>query len=673
MTEPRNSPPLGPGCRAVLATALLAAFAAAAFAQQPLVPPYKSGFPLTLANQGAGLANDVFSQLAAADLGLTPGFKQIIFGLRNGKLYVIQRNGAGSWGPAPGWPVQLPSHIASSPAIGDITGDGIPEIVVGYGSTLQGAPPNSAPGGIRAYSRSGVLLWERLPQDSAEGADGFADPVMGAPAIGDVDGDGANEVVFGALDFNLYVVNGATGANKSGWPKLLRDTIFSSPALHDMDGDGKPDIIIGSDAHAEGSPFNTPDGGCIHVMRFDAAGNGSTPSPIVELPGFPKCVDQVIASSPAVGDIDGDGKPEIVHGTGTFFTNPPRQQKVYAWHCDGSPVWGTAQNPGLALSAGGQISTSPALADITGDGVLDVIFTADRTSPATDYHLYAVRGNGTQIFNPVIPRDFFGSNPALSAGEPMVADVLGDGALEILVPTNGEAAVFTVAGVQLTETTPHPNPITKFTFNTQASLSGVVVTDLETDGAGNQIEVIAVSAKPFPSFTDTEIHVWNPIPRAGTPPWGMFHQNPARTGVAPGTSSCNAHGACASDSAARKLFTVAPCRLVDTRDPNGPFGGPALASGALRDFSVFGRCGIPNTARALSANVTVVAPTAAGFVRFSPGCQPSAVSTVNFSTNQIRGNNAILAIDAQGLLTANAFVSGNGSVQVIVDINGYYQ
>jgi len=169
------------------------------------------------------------------------------------------------------------------------------------------------------------------------------------------------------------------------------------------------------------------------------------------------------------------------------------------------------------------------------------------------------------------------------------------------------------------------------------------------------------------------VNVWNPIPRVGAMPWPMFHQNQLRTGVVPGTAACSTHGPCVISSVARNFFTLSPCRIIDTRNANGPLGGPALSSGTLRDFSVFGVCGIPATARALSTNVTVVAPTNLGFVRFSPGCEAPVTSVVNYSANQTRGNNALLSISDTGVLTSNAFVSGNGTVHVIVDVNGYYQ
>ena len=485
-------------------------------AQQPIIPAYKTGFPLVFAGDG----NAVGSQPLAVDLGLSPGFKSIVFGLRNGKLYVVRRNSGGSWGAAPGWPQQLPAHIYSSPAVGDLDGDGIPDVVVGFGSVET---QNSAHGGLRAYRRDGTLLWEVQTGDVTPGpANGFRDPVVSTPAIGDVDGDGSVEVIFGGLDHRLYVVNGGDGLsnNPAIWPRDMRDTVFSSPALFDVDGDGRLDIIIGSDAHHEGPPINTENGGYLHVLRFDGT----------EVANFPKYVNQVVSSSPAVGDIDGDGQPEIVHGTGNFWNssnnpgNPPTHV-VYAWNFDGSAV------AGWPVAVDGQVVTSPVLANLNTDSALEVVVTADNSGPSGNFFVYAFKGNGATLFGPVSPRDFFGTQPALSAGEPMVADVLDDAALEILVPTNGEVAVFSAVGVQLTEDGP-PYTNQKISFNTQASLGNVAVSDLETDGAGSKVEVIAVSAKPFPSFVDTEIHVWNPVSRTATPPWGFFRHDQRRRGIA---------------------------------------------------------------------------------------------------------------------------------------------
>ncbi len=120
------------------------------------------------------------------------------------------------------------------------------------------------------------------------------------------------------------------------------------------------------------------------------------------------------------------------------------------------------------------------------------------------------------------------------------------------------------------------------------------------------------------------------------------------------------------------FYTLTPCRLIDTRN-SGP-----LASGAPLVIPVAGAagCGVPATARAIAANITVVSPTVAGNLALYPGNYPlPPVSTVNFATGQTRANNAILSLasDNSGTLAANATVGASGTVQVIVDVDGYFQ
>ena len=120
------------------------------------------------------------------------------------------------------------------------------------------------------------------------------------------------------------------------------------------------------------------------------------------------------------------------------------------------------------------------------------------------------------------------------------------------------------------------------------------------------------------------------------------------------------------------FFSVAPCRVIDTRDAVGTFGGPALASGSTRVLNLAGRCGISTGASAVLANVTVVNPTATGHLALFPagGAAPTT-STIHYRANIVRANNAILPLGADG---AVAVITGQptGSVNFIVDVNGYF-
>ena len=67
----------------------------------------------------------------------------------------------------------------------------------------------------------------------------------------------------------------------------------------------------------------------------------------------------MVYSSPALGDLDGDGHLEVVVGSD--------DGKVYAWHHDGTPVAGWPQ------TTGDVVDSSPALGDLDGDGHLEVV------------------------------------------------------------------------------------------------------------------------------------------------------------------------------------------------------------------------------------------------------------------------------------------------------------
>jgi len=86
-----------------------------------------------------------------------------------------------------------------------------------------------------------------------------------------------------------------------------------------------------------------------------------------------------------------------------------------------------------------------------------------------------------------------------------------------------------------------------------------------------------------------------------------------------------------------------------------------------------GQCGIPATARALSLNVTVTQPGAAGDLRFFPGGSVvPLVSTINYRAGQSRANSAVAVLGAAGDLTVLCD-QGAGTVQLILDVNGYFQ
>jgi len=121
------------------------------------------------------------------------------------------------------------------------------------------------------------------------------------------------------------------------------------------------------------------------------------------------------------------------------------------------------------------------------------------------------------------------------------------------------------------------------------------------------------------------------------------------------------------------FHTVTPCRLIDTRNPLGDYGGPALGAQATRRFTISPACDIPPTAQALSVNVAVTAPTAAGNLRIFPaGAALPLVSSINYAAGQTRTNNAIVSLGPGGDLDVFC-AQTSGTVHLILDVNGYFQ
>ena len=166
---------------------------------------------------------------------------------------------------------------------------------------------------------------------------------------------------------------------------------------------------------------------------------------------------------------------------------------------------------------------------------------------------------------------------------------------------------------------------------------------------------------------------------------GSGAQSPARQGesvsmsaagnaLIGGPSDASGAGATWYFAAGQSFYALTPCRILDTRDPDGPLGGPVLAPESSRLFMMTGVCGVPADASALSANVTVTQTTAAGGLTLHPGDEATPeASTISFGAGRTRANNAMLLLAGDGTGTVNVVNRSPGSVHVIVDVNGYFR
>jgi uncharacterized repeat protein (TIGR03803 family) len=121
-----------------------------------------------------------------------------------------------------------------------------------------------------------------------------------------------------------------------------------------------------------------------------------------------------------------------------------------------------------------------------------------------------------------------------------------------------------------------------------------------------------------------------------------------------------------------QFIPVTPCRVVDTRQANGEFGGPPITGGASRSFPIPQNtiCNIPPSAVAYSLNVTVVPITTLGYLTIWPtGESQPVVSTMNSPDGRIKANAAIVPAGGNGGAVS---VYVTNTTDVLLDIDGYF-
>ena len=426
--------------------------------------------------------------------------------------------------------------FASSPAIGDLDGDGTLEVVVATSALSS----DCKPGALIVLDNQGRVRpnWPKLADDEKIPPGNCPDSFFSTPALGDLDNNGDLEIVIGGFDARIYayhhtgdLVAGFPPPSalyfRFGWDNLrtrLADTIWGSPALADVTGDGRLDILLGTD---EGNwddrypgdsggwrcPYRLPpgwaEGNCGGAL-YGLTGGGAL------LPGFPQFRLETFQSTPALADVTGDGRPEIFIGTGTFYHNyspdsPDYGKRLYAFDSQGRelPGWG-----------GGKATTevvpgAPAVGDIAGDGGLEVVV-ADR-----DGKLYAWHSNGATVNGfPMIPRSPFGDTDSQDVGKGVVlGDYDGDGKMEVFMTVAGTPVVVDGNGQMLTRTN-SGNQSLPFYYADGLLLNNPAVADVDGDG---QLELIAHNSRLF---------VWDLPGGAIRADWPMFKNNATRTGAA---------------------------------------------------------------------------------------------------------------------------------------------
>lgn len=212
------------------------------------------------------------------------------------------------------FPRCVDTPIWSSPAVWDLNGDHVYDIVSGTNNYLEYGKQVGVAKTVRAWnSRTGKLLWDKNL--------GSRNRIFSSPAVGDVGKDGTLDVAIGAIAPDNYgemwLLDARTGAirwhREGGHRKVCACQFMGSPVIADVSGDGKPDVVAVSE-----------DGG---LNAWDRSG-----TPVINdlhAPPAPgkkawQYESYMFFNSPVVMDLDGDGSNEIVIASAVSGSNPLR-------------------------------------------------------------------------------------------------------------------------------------------------------------------------------------------------------------------------------------------------------------------------------------------------------------------------------------------------------------
>jgi Big-like domain-containing protein/VCBS repeat protein/FG-GAP repeat protein len=564
-----------------------------------------------------------------------------------GTITALLGNGNGTFGV----PWSEYTNAPNSVAVGDFNGDGKPDLAVA-------SHPSDT---LTVYLGNGNgTFGAAMPVTSGTGGPDFV-------AVGDVNGDGKADLAL--ANYNNSTISLLLGSGNGTFRTALNYAVGTNPrwlVVGDFNADGKPDLASGNlgsnnisvllgngngtfqqrvdypagdhvyavatgDFNGDGkADLVAANYGSYNVSLFLGNGNGT----------FQPATNYPVGINPAalvVADLNGDGKPDVATADSNF-DNVQNGDGVSLLLGKGD---GTFQQPTLKYQADlGPFDLAPG--DFNGDGTADLVVANFRSN-----NFSILFGRRLSLrFIPVTPCRLMdtrsGSGFSGPFGFPFIS---GNTSRTVPIPSGACGIPASAKAYSLNATVvpqgfldyltlwptgfPKPFVSTVNAYDGQITANAAIV----PAGAGGSIDMYASNN------TDVILDIN-----------GYFLET--------------------TSNSALVFYPVTPCRILDTRNTNGTFGGPILSGGITRSFPIpSSSCGIPATAQAYAFNATVVPSGFLDYLTLWPaGAARPFVSTLNAYDGQVTANMAIVPAGTAGAI--NAFATQN--THLIIDVTGYF-
>ena len=555
----------------------------------------------------------------------------------------------------------LPSGVPMQVAVADFNGDGNLDIAVITGQ-------------VNGFASNVFVLL-------GNGDGTFGSAITTASGVNgltihaaDVNADGKQDVVIGGADNAAVLYGKGDGTFQS--PVVLRSSgALVDAAVGDMNGDGRLDIVCAISAPSAGI--------ALFLQNSDGSFSPGQVSPVPQ---------QGTSYGIAVADLNNDGKLDALVVTGNVIVN------VFVFLGNGD---GTFQSPSQA--PGGWAPFYAAIADFNRDGVLDAAFANSTALLPNQGALFVYGGAGDGSFPGLNSED---QNTTGGSVDLAVADFNNDGWPDIVTADQtGNAVTVFLNLIPVMQGPQQFVPITpcrlmdtrvglgglqgpvegQFVLGWGVPGNGACGATLPPNASAYSLNVTVLPLEPFPYLTMWQQGSLQPTVSILNSPDGRARANalavPAGNNGGiyiyfPGPPTnllvdVNGYFIPSSQSTLA-FYPITPCRVFDTRNPNGPLGGPNLHFGVQRDFPVLdSNCNIPSDAQAYSMNFTAVpynGEDLSYLTVWAKGFAQPGVSTLNNPTATIVANGAIVQAGTGGEISVYAF----GDTHLFGDINGYF-